>query len=273
MIHAQYLQVDGVLSFVLTEGDPSAPAVVCLHTAGQNGVQWRHVQSELAARGWYVVVPDLPGHGKSEPHPDGPVRDLGDYAAWCEHLIDTLELETPYIVGCSIGGRIAIDLAVRRSHRLSGVVAMAAHGGSDTVDAGLDVQSLERELIDAAAPSRSDRTYLGTHAVLGPSVPQAQRETIALMHRREDPEVSNSDLIGWVSHDVFAGLSSIRCPVHVVIGEADLWLTPDAGRRTAAEISRARFTLLPGIGHYPMEELQDGAGQVDAWLRDLEGTA
>lgn len=266
-MQAQYLEIGGVLSFVLTEGDPSNPAVVCLHTAGQNGVQWRRVQSELAAKGWYVVVPDMPGHGKTEPNPSGPVRDLGAYAAWIEQLIDALGLDKPFIVGCSIGGRISLDLAVRRSDRLSGVIAMAAHAGSDR-GAMLNVGGLERELIDAAAPSRSDRTYLGTHAVVGQSVPGDRRETIALMHRREDPEISNSDLIGWVSHDVFDGLAGVSCPAHVIVGESDLWLDPEDGRRTAAEM-HAEFTLLPGIGHYPMEEMQDAPTQIDAWLRQL----
>lgn len=47
-MRASYLDVSGALSFVLEECD--GPAVLCLHTAGQNGVQWRHAQSELAAR-------------------------------------------------------------------------------------------------------------------------------------------------------------------------------------------------------------------------------
>ena len=43
----------------------------------------------LAALGWRVLVPDLPGHGRSEPAPDGPARDLGVYGAWCAELIAT----------------------------------------------------------------------------------------------------------------------------------------------------------------------------------------
>ena len=241
--------------------------MLCLHTAGQNGVQWRDTQSGLAALGYRVVVPDLPGHGRSEPAPGGPVRDLGDYAAWCEELIDTLGLERPFVVGCSIGGAISLQLAVRCGDRLAGAVAMAAHGGTDTP--GLSVRGLERELSDAAAPSRSDRTYFGTLAVVSSRVPAARAELIARMHRREDPEISTSDLIGWTTHDVRDGLAGVACPTRLVVGADDLWLDPADVRYAADRIPGARYTLLEGIGHYPMEELDGFAGILDGWLTEL----
>lgn len=264
-MRADYVEVAGTRAFVLSEGD--GPDVLCLHTAGQNGVQWRDTQSALAARGYRVIVPDLPGHGRSEPAAGGPVRDLGDYAAWCEELIDTLGLERPYVVGCSIGGAIALRLAVRRGDRLAGVVAMAAHGGTDAPSPS--VRGLERELSDVAAPSRSDRTYFGTLAVVGARVPAERAELIARMHRREDPEISTSDLIGWATHDVRDALDGVACPVHLVVGADDLWLDPADVRHAADRIPDARYTLLDGIGHYPMEELDGFAGIVDGWLTEL----
>ena len=134
------------------------------------------------------------------------------------------------------------------------------------------VRGLERELEDSAAPSRSDRTYLGTLAVVGRKVPKARAELIGVMHRREDPIVSNSDLIGWASFDCRSSLPGIACPVHLVVGEDDLWLDPANVRRTAEAIPGARYTLLEGIGHYPMEELDDAAERIHAWFTQL-GTA
>lgn len=263
MIEARYADIGGTLSYVELAG--TGPAVLCVHTAGQSGVQWRHTIGELAELGYRVVVPDLPGHGRSEPAAGGPVDDLGCYAEWLRELVAELGLDRPYVVGCSIGGKIALDLAIRCGDELSGVVAMAAEAGGGTVK----VSGLRRELEDVAAASRTDRTYLGTLAVVGGSLSPERAELIARMHRREDPEVSTSDLIGWGTHDVRARLSSIACPVHVVAGADDLWVDAAKVRSTAAAIPGARCTVLPGVGHYPMEEITGFADVLHGWLGEL----
>lgn len=271
MITAQYMNVGGTLAYVEMAG--SGPVVLCLHTAGQSGVQWRYVIEDLAARGYRVIVPDLPGHGRSEPGPRGAVTDLGEYAVWCGELLDAVEAVDPFVVGCSIGGKIALEIAVNRSDRLSGIVAMAAHGGTDPAASRMSVRGLTRELEDASAPSRTDRTYLGTLAVVGRNVPEDRARTIAAMHRREDPEVSTSDLIGWANQDLRADLHQISCPSHLVVGDDDLWLDPADTKRTADQIPGAAYTLLEGIGHYPMEEIENFAAQLDVWLQELKARA
>lgn len=263
MIEARYLEIGGSLSYVEIAGD--GPAVLCVHTAGQSGVQWRHTTRALAELGYRVVVPDLPGHGRSEPATGGPVDDLGVYAEWLRALVDVLGLDRPYVVGCSIGGKIALDLAIRCGSELSGAVAMAAEAGGGSVK----VSGLRRELEDVAAASRTDRTHLGTLAVVGSSLTAERAELIAQMHRREDPAVSTSDLIGWGTHDVRAQLSSITCPTHLVAGGDDLWVDAGRVRSTASRIPGARCTVLPGIGHYPMEEIVGFADVLHGWLGEL----
>jgi pimeloyl-ACP methyl ester carboxylesterase len=263
VIQAQYLTVRGALAYVEQTG--SGPSVLCLHTAGQSGVQWRRTTEALAARGYHVIVPDLPGHGRSEPAPDGPVRDLGEYARWCLDLLDLLDVHRPFVVGCSIGGKIALDLAVRAGEDLAGVVAMAA----DARNTRTSVPGLLRELEDAAAPSRSDRTYFGTLAVVGRSVPAERAQLIATMHRREDPTVSTSDLLGWATHDLRPSLQQIACPTHLVVGDDDLWLDVADVAWTAQQIPDARVTVLEGIGHYPMEEMEDIVSLLHGWFGDF----
>jgi pimeloyl-ACP methyl ester carboxylesterase len=266
MIQASYVTVRGALAYVEQSG--SGRPVLCLHTAGQSGVQWRHTTERLAALGYHVIVPDLPGHGRSEPAPDGPVRDLGDYAQWCLELLAQLDVDEPFVVGCSIGGKIALDLAVRAGGDLAGVVAMAA----DARNSRTSVSGLRRELEDAAAPSRSDRTYFGTLAVVGRHVPPARAEMIAMMHRREDPLISTSDLLGWATHDLRSDVHGIACPTHLVVGDDDLWLDVADVVWTAQQIPDGRVTVLEGIGHYPMEEVENFAALLHGWLVEL-GTA
>ncbi|ETA04967.1 3-oxoadipate enol-lactonase [Gordonia alkanivorans CGMCC 6845] len=279
MIEARYLEIQGALAFVeivttdsTTSGEciVDIPTVLCIHTAGQSGVQWRRAAQDIADRGYRVVVPDLPGHGRSEPCPTGPITSLVDYADWLTAVLRQLDIERPYVIGCSIGGKLTLELATRPDYPLAGAVAMAAETGPGRVK----IAGLRRELEDVAGPARAERTYLGSLASVGRAVPAAQAHLIGLMHKREDPEISSSDLIGWGSHDVRDRLTDLTCGLHLICGADDPWISVDAVRRAADEINeldgpRAQFTELAGYGHYPMEELPDFGARADAWLRSL----
>ncbi|RFS86030.1 alpha/beta hydrolase [Actinomadura spongiicola] len=263
MHNADYLELDGRLAFVET-WPGSRPAVFCVHTAGQSGVQYRHAAAELAELGFAVVVPDLPGHGRSEPAADGPISDLSWYAAWCTRLIAALGLERPYLLGCSIGGSIALDMATTMPD-LSGVVALDPSGvlGSDGGPPPRPV------LEDSGSPSMRDRTYFGTVEACGRSVPAERVELIAQMHCREDWHITVSDIHGALTHDIRDALADITCPVRILAGEDDYFVPPSRVRRIADLVPHAVYELMPGIGHYPMEELPDFAERFDHWVKDF----
>lgn len=256
----RYVEVQGIRSFVEDWG--SGQPVLCIHTAGQSGVQYRHAAPALAALGYRVIVPDLPGHGRTEPHQGGAIADLGTYAQWCIDLLEELDISQPIVVGCSIGGKITLDVATRLGSRLRAGIAMAASARPGDVN----VNGLRRELEDVSAPSRGDRTYYGTRAVVGTSVTDEQRDLIALMHCREDPTISNSDLIGWGTHDIVPVLGNIAAPMHLVLGSDDLWVPRDLAEETVADIDGADFSYISGIGHYPMEEMPEFADFIHQWL-------
>ncbi|HLS33884.1 MAG TPA: alpha/beta hydrolase, partial [Brevibacterium sp.] len=261
-LRAHQLELDGRLAFVQDWGPVDGLPVLAIHTAGQSGVQYRDAARELTAHGYRVIVPDMPGHGHSEQAPGGPVTDLGDYARFCIRVLDVLEVDRPVVIGCSIGGKISLDIGIRMGERARAVIAMAANADRGQISIG----AMRRELNDISTPSRSDRTYWGTRAVVGSAVPEARRELIARMHRREDPDISHSDLIGWGTHDIFDRLPEITAPAHLVAGSGDLWIDPESVRRAAAQIPGAQYTLLEGIGHYPMEEMADFAPVLDGWI-------
>jgi pimeloyl-ACP methyl ester carboxylesterase len=54
-----------------------------------------------------------------------------------------------------------------------------------------------------------------------------------------------------------------------VVGDDDLWVDAERVGRAAGRIGRSRFTRLPEIGHYPMEEMDDFADVIDGWVEDL----
>ena len=263
MIGACHPVIDGRVGFAEVAGE--GEAVLCLHTAGQSGVQWRETLQQLPGAGYRVIVPDLPGHGRSDAAAAGPIDDLSLYAEWCRRLLAALGVGRAYLVGCSIGGRIALDLAARAPELALGVVAMEANAASGV----LSPAGLERELEDASSPSRGDRTFYGTLASLGGALAPARAAELAARHRREDPVVSTADLIGWARHRLDGALERIAAPVHLVAGEDDFWLDREVLESMRRQITNCTAEVLPGVGHYPMEELPDFPGTLAGWLARL----
>lgn len=263
MHSAGWVEVDGQDVYVEISGE--GPTVLCVHTAGQSGVQYRDVLDELPLHGYRVIVPDLPGHGRSGPAVGGPVKDLHQYANTCWSLLRTLEMERPFVVGCSIGGKITLDLCAQHGDELAGGVAMEA----DAYNGRLSVSGLQRAAQDPASPSQGDRTYFGTLASLGTSVVRERAERSAQMHRREDNLVTTNDLIGWTTHDLRGDLSATSCPVLIVAGADDFWIDLSWARQSAQMMPLGEFRELPGVGHYPMEEIDGFSGLLAQWLREL----
>jgi pimeloyl-ACP methyl ester carboxylesterase len=259
-IEGRYLEVAGATAFVAVSGD--GEPVLCVHTAGQTGEQWREVLAGLPDAGYRVLAPDLPGHGRSDPAPAGPVEDLGDYAEWCGELLGALGVERAHLVGCSIGGRIVLDLAGRRPALPLGIVAMAANRREGMVSP----TGLRRELEDSSSPSRADRTYHGTLASLGTGVGPDRAALLAARHRREDPIVTTSDLIGWAGHQLGDDPAAIVAPVRLVCGAEDFWLDPAVAASLEEQIPNCIVEVLEGVGHYPMEEIGDFAPLLAGWL-------
>lgn len=263
-VEGRYLEIDGRVGFVEMAG--SGHPVLCVHTAGQSGVQWRRVLAGLPAYGYRVIVPDLPGHGRSDEPAGGPATDLGAYRDWLLQVATAVGADRFHAVGCSIGGKITLDLAATAPDRVTTAVAMAA----DARNSRWSVRSLERSLEDVSSPSRTDRTYYGTLAAVGADVPAERAAEIARMHRREDPVVSTSDLIGWTRHDLSGRLGDITGPLRLVAGADDFWIDRSGVEETARAIPGCRLDVLPGVGHYPMEEIDDFPAVLAGWLAELE---
>lgn len=264
MHRAGYVPTSFGRCFVEVAGE--GPAVLLLHTAGQSGVQWEETLRGLSALGFTAVVPDLPGHGRSDPATGGPVEDVGAYRRACEEIAEGLGLDRYFVAGVSVGGKLALDFAVNGGEAVLGVVACEAEAYNRKQSAS----GLRRAREGSASPSAAERTYYGTLASVGSAVPADRAELIALRHRREDPMITATDLGAWATHDLRGRLGEARCPVRLVAGSEDFWIDLDDVRATAAEIPGAKVTVLDGIGHYPMEELPDFPERLAAWLHELE---
>ena len=124
-IVGRYLRVSvqGIPYRVYFEEAGSGIPLVCLHTAGSDGRQYRHLLTDPEITETYRVLAfDLPWHGKSNP-PAG-FQDQ-EYRLTTQLYTDTImafcramELKKPVVMGCSMGGRIVLELALRHGDEL-----------------------------------------------------------------------------------------------------------------------------------------------------------
>jgi pimeloyl-ACP methyl ester carboxylesterase len=105
---------DGLSLRVAESGDASAPVVLLLHGWGASMYMWRAWFAPLAAAGRRVVAVDLPGHGVSDKPTDPGRYTLASLVGALRELIELCAMGAPDIVAQSMGGTMALELAVRR---------------------------------------------------------------------------------------------------------------------------------------------------------------
>ena len=260
-----YVDIPGHRLYMDVAGDPAGQPVVLLHTAGQQGLQWRFVLPRLAEQGYYAIAPDLPGHGKSLLKNFTPLQTVASFSDVIMELVRVLNLKQPLLIGCSLGGDIVLDIAVKWSSHLLAVIACEAAGRTATIPEAF----VEAGLEDAGMPSYSDQGYLGGHSACGLKGSPERLAEIAWTRRTGDPKIYHSDLKAWIHHDITEKLHEISCPVLMVWGSEDYFLPRNLIEETVENIPNAQLKVLEGIGHYPHMEMDDFTMVIREFLESL----
>jgi pimeloyl-ACP methyl ester carboxylesterase len=235
---------------VAGEGD----ALLLIHGLGGAAANWVAL-APLLLPGRRLIVPDLPGHGGSSPLPAAP--SLNPYADRLGLLLEHEGSATAAVVGHSLGGAIALRLAIRRPETVSALVLAAAAGISST--------------------SRSARYALTITGILKPGrkiAPHRRRVARSPLLKRIvfgrwgasdppalPPELVEAFLSGPASHtdtvsaakalvrdDVRPELEHVRCPVLVLWGARDNQLPVDDAFEYARRL-RAPLRVIADCGH------------------------
>jgi len=250
------LQVNGKQALVATGGrefNPSLPAVVLIHGAGFDHSAWALHSRWFAHNGFSVLVPDLPGHGRS----DGPaLSSIAEMADWTAALLTAAGASKAHLVGHSMGSLIALEAAARHPDKVS---ALSLIGTAATMTVGPDLLKAA-EANDPAAVDMVSIWGLGFTAELGGSLAPglwmhggAQRTLQSCA-----PGVLHSDLAACNAYaDALASAAKVKVPTTVILGERDMMTPAKAGKALAAAIPNARTVVLPGAGHMVMSERPD----------------
>jgi pimeloyl-ACP methyl ester carboxylesterase len=264
-ITGRYAEIQGHRLYMDVGGEPSGQPMLLIHTAGQQSLQWRFVIPYFAARGFYALAPDLPGHGKSLLDQFKPLESVHAFAEIFWDLLRSLRLDHPVVVGCSIGGDIALDLAVHHGSEIPAVVACQSAAFTPT----FPPQAIELGLEDSGVPSYSDQGYLSGLSACGTKAEKERVTEIVWTRRLGDPKIYYSDLKAWIHHDLRPHLSKVSCPVLCVWGNEDYFVPRPLVEETVAGIPNSRLEVLDGIGHYPHIETREFNPLVERFLESL----
>lgn len=282
------------------------PVVLCLHGAGGSFRNFYHLFKDMG-KTWPVVVPDLPGHGKSAPLPG--TLTIPAYADFVESFLLALAglwgRRPPVILlGHSMGGAIALEYAITRQGAPTapaGLVLIGASarmrvrpefleslargrfhpdllrslaegddaGGQRDADAGLSNTGAARQRARKEAAEREAEAARRREA--GEQVPLPPPPKPRILGVGEPPEVVYRDLLACDAFDRRAELRSLGVPTLVIHGELDAMQPLRYAEATAAAIPGARLVVIPGAGHLVHHTKPDAVRRnVKVFAREIE---
>ena len=233
------------------EGTP----LLCLHTAGSDTRQYRALMNDpRITRNHRVVAFDMPWHGKSSPpsgwHNEEYQLTSAQYTTMVLEVMTALSLDKPILIGCSIGGRIALYLALEHPDRFRAIIGLQA---SAHVDPYYDLNFLHRPDVHGGEVCSAIVSGL-----VGPDAPEAERWETLWHYMQGGPGVFKGDLYFYkIDGDIRGRVGTIdttRCPLFLLSGEYDYSCTPEEMLAVAKSIAGSEATIMKGLGHFPMSE-------------------
>jgi pimeloyl-ACP methyl ester carboxylesterase len=202
----------------------------CLHTAGADGRQYRALMNDTRiTKNHRVIAFDMPWHGKSSPPP-----------GWHNEEYQLT----------SIGGRIALHLALEHPERFRAIIGLQAGAH---VDPYYDLNFLHRPDVHGGEMAAAIVSGL-----VGPDAPDGERWETLWHYMQGGPGVFKGDLYFYkIDGDIRGRVAEIdtrRCPLFLLSGEYDYSCLPEESLAVAASIRGSEVTIMKGLGHFPMSE-------------------
>ena len=254
-----------------TFGRKDAPPVLLIMGMGFSSRAWGPLPERLAER-YRVVTFDNRGAGRSTSA--GLVFRVKDMADDAAAVLDAAGAANAFVFGISMGGMVAMELALRHPVRVKAMALGATFAGwlgsrkpsilttSNVLVGGLLSRLGAHQMLGRALVSREtakrDPNALGAFIVKG---------------ERVNPQVLFQQMTAVTLHASSEKLAALRVPTLVLTGDQDRLVPEENSRRLAELIPEARFVLLPGAGHcFPLERFDDTLREVTAFFDDVRRT-
>ncbi|TMD35559.1 MAG: alpha/beta hydrolase [Chloroflexi bacterium] len=275
-LHSEFLDI-GRLRVHHTHGGRGSP-VVFIHGLGSSGyMEWRQNLETVAAR-HRVFAPDLPGYGRT----DKPRAryTIPYFARFIRRYMEDRRLRSAVLVGTSLGGRIALEVALEQPRLARKLVlvntlglgrprvrmAQVAYGLVSLPRVGEAVMGFTRDALRWASPTMIRRVagrYAGVSTDLERTMDDAYLENLREMYAAEEfrsaylstvRALINPRALFGGQHDVTRRLNELKIPVQLIWGADDPLFPVAQAERANSMIDRSKLAVIAGAGHTPQVE-------------------
>lgn len=235
--------------------------LLLLHGLGGSHEMWLPIIPDLA-RSYRVIAADHRGHGASDkPRGQYTTRLFSD--DWLA-LMDSLKLDRAHVLGLSMGGAIAMRLAVEAVHRVRSLILVDTWAYPHPDFLAMLRQRLEKLAagdLAAYAETAIPQVYSPPFIRANPQAMADYRARVA----KADPDSLRSAIGACMSHDMHGALSRVQAPTLVIVGSEDRLVPPSHSEFLQRAIPKASLSVIEGSGHIPHLE---APGQ---FLRAVQG--
>ena len=241
------------------EGEP----ILLIQGLGGNSVHWGEEFLANLDDDFELVLYDHRGAGRSAPLLGE--LSIASLAADAVALLDALDIESAHVVGISMGGMVAQELALEVPERLRTLtLGCTFPGGAEAKMTDMAIVGTLAEAVLSGDPERAMRA--GYEVMIAPTYredPASYDTYLAVASQYPAPlNVLMAQLGAITAHDTSARLATIQTPTLVIHGTEDLLMEPVNGELIARLIPNARLELLEGAGHMFFWEEPQRAAQL-----------
>ncbi len=241
----------GEVTFWYEERGSGEP-VLFLHGLTWDHTLWEHQVAALEPEFRCIAV-DLIGHGRT--------GDLGrEYSLWDEAeyiaaLLEALGVPSAHVVGLSMGGMIAMRLALRHPEKVRSLALLDTDAGPEEPVRAAAYHQLAEAVLAAGWEVVAEQVAAILFGAPYLAVPRQREAAIAKLLANPRESIARHALRAVTERDDLTSLlGQIRMPATVIVGELDAATPPERAERLAAALPGARLVRIPEAGHHtPLE--------------------